>query len=143
MSRRIALTTLFAAAALLLLTIVSGHPAARWGFAAAVLVFPVALIGLGTASPARERAPRWPVWLVAALLGGGGAWVLIASERGGGGRLAGLPTATAVLVGGLGLVTLVAVVVAYGLTFERLGVSAAKLEALRRRRGKAVGSDPS
>jgi hypothetical protein len=133
-SRRFALLTLFAAAALLLLTVGSGHPAARWGFTAAVLVFPVALIGLGTAARRGAPAPRWPVWLVAALVGGGGAWVLVASERGGEGRLAGLPTATAVLVGVLGIVTLVAVVVAYGLTFDRLGVSDRQLDALRRRR---------
>jgi len=139
-TRRASLILLFAASALLLLAAGSGHPAARWGFVVAVLACPVALIGLGTArGGGGAPRPKWPVWLVAGLVGGGGAWVLLASGRARTGRLAGLPPATAVLVGVLGLVTLVAVVVAYGLTFDRLGVGAERLREIRRRRSAGRG----
>jgi hypothetical protein len=142
-SRRISLILLFAVSALLLVAAASGHPASRWGFVIAVLAYPVVLIGLGIARGGRAGGaaprPRWPVWLVAVLVGGGGAWVLLASGRSQSGRLAGLPPATAVLVGVLGLVTLVAVVVAYGLTFDRLGVSAERLREIRRRRSGGSG----
>lgn len=120
-AKRIALAVLSCGAPLTLAALLIGGAWADWVFVAASLAFPSSLILLAvspTAGPRILVAIVVVLWLVLELsamamllLAGGPATATVL----------GLPWATAIMLGGLGLVPLVLVVLGYAATFDSSG----------------------
>jgi hypothetical protein len=124
-----------ASLALLAAPLVAGT-AGEVAFAVAAAAFPVLLMALGALREGprggRLGSLRWALPLLAVILGGCLlAMIALAGQVESGPRLFGLPLAAAVqLIGLFGLPTLL-VALAYGLGFDRHGVSSDDLERLR------------
>lgn len=127
---------------LLVLLLVPGGSGAR-AFAFLASGFPVGLMALG-ALRQRQLGRLAPVLLVLLLLleAAVAAILLLSGEPpawAARGSVLGLPPATVALLAGLWLLPLPLVVLAYGLTFDRTGITPEDLEGLRTR----FGNDPA
>ena len=125
-AKRIAVAVLSGGAPLILAALVLGGPWADWTFVVVSLAFPPALILLAVSRAPNLRslvAVLVVLWLVLELsalamllLAGGPATATVL----------GLPWATAIMLGGLGLVPLVLVVLGYAATFDASGTGGSR-----------------
>jgi hypothetical protein len=105
---------------LICLTMIVGGRIAEWAFVLLSLLFPSALILLGGARSGRStKATALTAVALALLLEGTAVAVLLLSRSADGSWLAGLPTATALLLAGLGVAPLILIVLAYALLGDR------------------------
>jgi hypothetical protein len=120
-AKRIALAVLSCGAPLTLAALLIGGPWADWVFVAATLAFPPSLILLAVSPTASSRvlvAILVVLWLVLEL----SAMAMLLLARGPAtATVLGLPWATAIMLGGLGLLPLVLVVLGYAATFDASG----------------------
>ena len=138
MVRRFTLCFLAASSALILLSLLWPGRPAEVLFALLVTALPVALMALGASRRGRLGGLGVAfllllVWLEGLVL----AILLLGGDVLAQPRVAGLPLKAALQVYGLGLGTLVFVVLAYALFFDAGGLSEQDLEAIRKRREAA------
>lgn len=118
MSQRTLAGVLATGSLVLLLAPFVGGPAAEVAFAAASVLFPAALIALGTRSHRARLRPVVTTLALVLLLSAIGI-VLWPAGAAADERLFGLPAATWLMLAGLGLVPFVLVQWAYAATFDR------------------------
>jgi hypothetical protein len=119
-----------------LAALLAGGRWGEWVFAAAAVAMPVALCALGAVRRGRFGGPL-AVALAVLLAVLAGSFLVLFLLRGrlpDGPWIAGLPLAPAVLLGGVWLLPLALVGLAYALTFERQGITEEDLARLRARR---------
>ena len=127
MTHRLALVLLALAAPVALLAFGLSWP--RAGAVAGGVVLPFALMALGAVRRGRLGRLGLPL-LVTSLVFAAGWWAILALPHGGPDVL-GLPLATALMIFVLIPLPLIALGLAYALTFDRLGLTAEDLERVR------------
>ncbi len=107
---------------------------APWGMAIGTSVVHIALMLLGLARAGRPLGGLWAVlgFTLVVCLGAFGAALWRPAESAGAPLVAGLPLRAAVVLYGIGLLPLFVLPLAYALTFDRVTLPAAELEAVRR-----------
>lgn len=138
LAKRLALTLLAAGSPLLLVALCLGGVWAEWVVLALVTLLPVAITVAAVAEGRGSVALAVFLALVIALLTGGLALAVVLPAEP---WIGGFPAPTAVLVYGVGLATLVVVVLAYALTFDRLGIDREDLERLAALGGRREAHD--
>jgi hypothetical protein len=131
-AHRPALILLGSCSVVALACLLVNHPAAPVVFGVAAFAFPPILIALGAARRGRIGPLAIPLLLIAVLLEGSVAVMLLLSGAGESGKLwLGLPPATAVLLYGLWLSPLLAVSFVYAWHFGRFGPREEDLRRIR------------
>lgn len=133
------LATLMIGAAYASAWVPGGTPAwAAWSMAFGITLMLVATTALGAMRDGRIGPLIWPLLLVVLVYGGGFAVVLSLppADPADPTLWLGLPPRAAVVLYGIGMLPLFGVPLAYALTFDRLTLSAADLERIRRVAGE-------
>jgi hypothetical protein len=132
-ARRVSLSVLLAGSLAILICSVIDHPVSRVAFAVTTMAFPPALIALGALRRGRLGGLAVPLLLFAILLQGCVLAMLVLSAGADSeSRWLGLPPATAVMLYGLWLFTLVLVSLLFAWDFDRFAPGEEDLRRIRR-----------